>query len=190
MQVRHILFAIVAWGVALSSQATDLDIALSEETASLELIADSDIIGVGGADLLVGLFFNEDNDYMGSLGMLAYGVPAGDEQPFTFGLGGKLYYIGIDKPSASASALALGATTKYHIPGNMPMAFGAELYFAPGIVAFQDADQLLDFRVRFSIDILPSAAGFIGYRMTTVDFEAGGDRDIDEKIHLGIRIQY
>ena len=183
-------FAMVTIGVCWSSEAADFDIALSEETASLELIADSDVVGVGGADLLLGLFFNEDDDYMGSVGMLAYGLPAGPEQPFSFGLGGKLYYASIDEPDASASALALGATTKYHIPGNMPMAVGAELYYAPGIVSFQDADQLLDFRIRFSIDVLPSAAGFIGYRLTTVDLEGGGDHDLDEKIHLGIRVQF
>ncbi len=190
MQVRQLLFAMVAWGIALSSQAADFDIALSEETASLELIADSDVVGVGGADLLLGLFFNEDDDYMGSLGMLAYGAPAGGEQPFSFGLGGKLYYAAIDKPDANVSALALGVTTKYHIPGNMPMSLGAELYFAPGITSFQDADQFLDARIRFSIDVLPSAAAFIGYRLTTVDFEEGGDVDLDENLHLGIRIQF
>lgn len=190
MLIRQLPFAIVALALTLTTQAEDFDIALSEETASLELIADSDVVGVGGADLLLGLLFNEDNDYMASLGLQAYGTPAGEQQPFSFGLGGKLYYASIDKPDADVSALALGVTTKYHIPGNMPMALGAELYFAPGITAFHDADQFLDFRARFSIDVLPGAAGFIGYRLTTVDFEAGGDRDIDENIHLGIRFQF
>ena len=190
MQIRQLLFAMVALGVTLSTQAADFDIALSEETASLEMISDSDVIGMGGADLLLGLLFNEDDDYMGSLGLQAYGTPAGPEQPFSFGLGGKLYYARIDKPDADVSALALGVTTIYHIPDNMPMALSAELYFAPGITSFHDADQFLDFRARFSIDVLPSAAGFIGYRLTTVDFEAGGDRDLDENIHLGIRFQF
>ncbi len=195
MQVRPFFFAIMILGASGSPQAAEFDIALSEETASLEWITNSDGIGAGGADLLLGLFFNEDDDYMGSLGMLAYGMPAGDEQPFSFGLGGKLYYAVIDKPDANVGALALGATAKYYIPSNMPMAFGAEFYFAPGITSFQDADQFLDFRARFSIDVLPSASGFIGYRLTTVDFESDGDHglddhDLDENIHLGIRIQF
>jgi len=190
MQVRQLLFAMVALGAMFSSQAGDFDIALSEETASLELIADSDIVGVGGADLLFGLFFNENDDYMGSLGIQAYGVPAGEGQPFSLGLGGKLYYAAIDKPNLRVSALGLGATLKYHIPSNMPMALGLEFYYAPGITSFQDADQLFDIRTRFSIDVLPSAAAFIGYRFTTVDFEAGGGHDLDERIHLGIRIQF
>jgi len=194
MQFWHLLIAAVLLGVMSSSQATDFDIALSAETASFELTADSGSVGAGGADLLLGLFFNEDSDVMGSLGMLAYGVPAG-EQPFTFGLGGKLYYASIDQPNSDVSALALGGTTQYHIPGNMPMILGAELYFAPGITSFQDADQLLDLRLRFSIDILPSAAAFIGYRLTAVDFVEGrdekeDDHDLDENIHLGIRIQF
>lgn len=190
MQTNRLYFAgLLAYCAAWPVQAADFEIALSQETASLELIADSDIVGVGGADLLFGLLFNEDDDIMGSLGMLAYGVPAG-EQPFSFGLGGKIYYVSLDQADASASALALGATAKYHIPGNMPMAFGGELYFAPGITSFQDADQFLDFRLRYDIDILPSATGFLGYRLTTVDFEAGGDYDIDDNVHLGIRIQF
>lgn len=177
--------------LALSSQtqAAELELALSNETAAAELIADSSSIASGGADLRLGLLFNEEDDILGNAGLIVRGAAVG-ERPMAFGLGAALYYGGVDIADAKVGALALGFGLKYVFPGNTPVALGGDLFFAPDITSFSDSDGLLDFRLRAEIDVLPSATAFVGYRGINVELSNGTDYDIDENVHLGIRFQF
>ena len=176
-------------GLSVSAQASEFELALSKDSAAINILNDSDVIGSGGAELSIGALYNEADDVMGHIGLLVRGVPAG-EQPFSFGLGGRLYFASLDQPDASIGALALGAGGRYLIPGNIPMAVGADIYYAPGITTFSDADDLLDIKIRFEADVLPSATAFIGYRNVVANLENGPSYDIDENVHLGIRILF
>ncbi|HID80777.1 MAG TPA: hypothetical protein EYH06_09485 [Chromatiales bacterium] len=188
MHKKYWLIAILFFMSSIA-YAVDLEIALSEDTANIEVSTESDTFGFSGSDLNAGLFFNDDDDFAIYAGLLVDGTPAGD-QPFTYGLGGKIYYIDTDIPNATTTAIALGAGMKYHIPARMPMAVGADLYFAPDITAFGDADSVLDFRVRFEMDVLPNATAFVGYRKFEIDLDKGGDYELDDNPHLGIRFQF
>lgn len=180
--------ALTAALVAGSAQAADLELALSGDTASIEVLTDSESIGVGGADLSFGGFFNNDDDYMAEVGLLVEGRPAGD-QPLSFGLGGKVLLGSIDTPDAGFSAIALGGKVRYHIPSNTPMAFGADLFYAPDITTFSDAEGVTDMRVRFEVDVLPAATAFLGYRKLSADL-GSSDYDLDDNVHIGIRFQF
>ena len=169
--------------------AVDLELAFSDETANIEVQTDSENFGFSGSDLSAALFFNDEDDFAISAGLLVDGTPAGD-QPFTYGLGGKIYYIDADVPNATTTAIALGVGIKFHIPARMPMAVGGDIYFAPDITAFGDADSLLDFRIRFEMDVLPNATAFAGYRRFEIDLDQGGDYELDDNPHIGIRFQF
>jgi len=188
MPRKYWLIAILFF-ISSIANAFDLEIALSGDSANIEVQTESEGFGFSGSDLNAGLFFNDDDDFAISAGLLVDGTPAGD-QPFTYGLGGKIYYINVDTPDADATAIALGAGVKYHIPAKMPMAVGGDLYFAPNITAFGDADRLLDVRVRFEIDVLPNATAFVGYRKFEIELDEGGDVELDDDAHLGIRFQF
>ncbi|HBS27095.1 MAG TPA: hypothetical protein DD827_08225 [Gammaproteobacteria bacterium] len=184
-----LITSVVSLASPFALQAAELELALSNETAAAELIVDSSSIASGGADLRLGLLFTEDDDYLTSAGLLVRGAAVG-ERPIAFGLGAVLYYGNVDGVDANVGALALGFGLKYVIPGNTPIGLGGEFFFAPDITSFGDTDQLLDFRLRAEIDVLPSATAFIGYRGINAELSGGGDYDIDENIHLGIRFQF
>lgn len=188
MQKKNWLVAILFF-FPPTAYAVDLEIALSGDSANIEVQAESEGFGFSGSDLNAGLFFNDDDDFAIYAGLLVDGTPAGD-QPFTYGLGGKIYYIDADTPNATATAIALGVGVKFHIPARMPMAVGGDIYFAPDITAFGDADGLLDFRIRFEMDVLPNATAFAGYRRFEIDLDQGGDYDLDDNPHVGIRFQF
>lgn len=189
MKAQQWFTGLVLCLAAATVSAAEFEIALSKDTAAIDILNDSDILGSGGAELSIGGLYNDADDILGHIGLLVRGVPAG-EQPFSFGLGGRLYFAKIDEPDASAGALALGAGLRYLIPGNIPMAVGGDIYYAPGITAFSDADEMYDMKIRFEADVLPSATAFIGYRNVMVSIEDGPNYDIDEDVHVGIRILF
>lgn len=163
-----------------AAQAQQLELALSQETADASLL-------VNNFDF--GLFFNEDDDIALDAGLLVTGVPAG-ETPLTFGLGAKIYAVDIDDPSEDVYALAIGGEAKYTIPANTPMAVSAGLFYSPEVTTSSDADNLLDFTTRFEIELVPQTSAFIGYRFFEVDLEDGGDHELDENVHLGVRLRF
>lgn len=170
-------------------QAFDLEIALSGESANLEIQTESEVYGFSGSDISAGLFFNEDDDFALTAGLLVDGTPAGD-QPLTFGLGGKFYYIDLDDLNADSTALALGFGVKYHIPASMPIAIGGDAYIAPDITTFGDGEGVTDLRLKLEVGILPNAAAFIGYRQFEIDLKTRGDYELDENGHVGISFQF
>ncbi len=188
MKLNHWLAGMLL-GLACGAQAAEFELALSKDSAAIDILNDSAMLGSGGAELSFGGLYNDADDIEAHIGLLVRGVPAG-EQPFSFGLGGRIYFANLDEPDASVGALALGAGARYLIPGNIPMAVGADVYFAPGITTFSDGEDLLDLKIRFEADVLPSATAFIGYRNVVVNIEDGPSYDIDENVHLGIRILF
>jgi len=53
---------LIGLGFFAPSQASDFEAALSSETAQFTFRSDSSVIGWGGADLGLGLFYNKESD--------------------------------------------------------------------------------------------------------------------------------
>jgi hypothetical protein len=187
---RHLVLGALLAGASGAAHAAGLDFSLGSETAQANLFFGSDAIGYGGADFSLGLFFNDDDDFMGSFGVKATGSPAG-ARPFSFGVGAKAYAVSLDHPDLDVQALAIGGEVKYHIPANMPMALAAEVYYAPSITTGGDGDNLLDFNLNFEVEITPGTAAFIGYRQLETELDNGGrDYELDDSGHIGIRLMF
>ncbi len=184
-----VLLAATMASVSVPAGAADLDLALSNQSAMAEIIADSSSIASGGADLHVGLLFNELNDVVGHAGLIVRGTPV-NEHDVSFGLGAGIYYASLDKPNGNVGALALGFGLKYTIPGNTPVGLGGSIFYAPDVTTFSDGNSLVDLKLRAEIDVLPSATAFLGYRKLASDLTSGGEHKMDDNIHVGIRIQF
>jgi len=169
--------------------AADLDLALSSQSGAAELIVDSSSIASGGADIRLGMLFNENNDVAGHAALMVRGAAVAG-RPYNFGLGASIYYASIDDPTKSVAALALGFSVKYIFPGSTPIGLGGDFFYAPDITTFSDGDSLADFRIRAEVDVLPSATAFIGYRLLTTDLTGTTTHDLDDNVHLGIRISF
>ncbi|WP_018233803.1 YfaZ family outer membrane protein [Thioalkalivibrio thiocyanodenitrificans] len=188
MRFRLFVMVLLA-GCASAGQAAGLEVYLSDKTAQFRFINDAGVIGLPGADMSFGLFYSDDKDYMGTVGLHAAGTPAG-EHPVTFGLGGRFYAGSIDDPDQSFQALALGGEARLTIPANMPMAVVGELHFAPSVTSFGDADQLLDWGFRYELEVTPGVSGFAGYRRLTLDLDEDSNYRVDKRVHFGIRFSY
>jgi hypothetical protein len=189
--MRHLLSTLLLSGLFASGvKAAELELALSPDSINGEFILDSGIVGAGGADLSLGLFYNEDDDVLGNLGLLVSGMPAG-QTPFTFGLGARFYAGRVKQRNDQTNYnLAIGGRAKYTIPANIPMHASAQIFYAPNITSWSDSEQLLDFGLRYEIEFVPQTSAFVGYRLLKVDLDEGGNPKLDNNVHLGIHLSF
>ncbi len=188
--VRKIAALLGLFVVSNQAQATGLDLRLADETAEIIYLTESSTFGYGGADVGIGLLFNEEDDYMFSASAMITGHGAGNNRPLQFGAGVKLVFASLDNPDEEAGALAIGGQIRYVIPSSTPVAFLVEGFIAPEITSFSEADQYTEYRVAFELEVTPSTRAYIGYRNIEFDLDRLGDYEVDDEAHLGVRIEF
>jgi hypothetical protein len=191
MKSFQIVLALITFFFSLSStQANDLEVALSSETAEFMFRSDSSVIGWGGADLAAGLFFNDDDDIVWQFSLLQ-ARQASESSPLTFGIGLRGYAGRLDLLGENILALGVGGEVRYTIPGVMPTAFYLQAHYAPKITSFSDTESLSDVLIRYQIEILPQTMAFAGVRLLEVDTKASNNYDLDDdRLHVGIRFTF
>jgi hypothetical protein len=180
------LFCIAAMSTA---KANDFEAALSKETAQFTFRSDSSLIGWGGADLGLGLFYNDESDFILQMSLLQM-RQASQENPLTFGVGVKGYLGQLDDPDEDVFAFGIGGQVRYTIAGTMPMAVYLEAYVAPEITSFSDTEGIIDYTIGFQIEALAQTVAFVGLRHLEIEGD-GGDYDADDdNIHFGVRLTF
>ena len=173
-----------------TANANDFEVALSKETAQFTFRSDSSLIGWGGADLALGLFYNDESDVIVQASLIQMRQPS-EETPLTFGVGVKAYLGHLDDPDEDLAALGIGGEVRYTIPGTMPMAIYARGFYTPDITSFTDAKEIIDYTLGFQVEILPQTMGFVGIRHLQIDTDDDGDYDADDdNIHIGVRLTF
>jgi hypothetical protein len=171
-------------------QANGIEIALSSETAQFTVRSDSSLIGLGGADLDFGLFFNDDNDIVGQISLMQ-SRQASEGAPLTLGIGMRAYVGHLDVSSQNILALGIGGEIRYTIPGVMPMATYLQANYAPKITSFSDTKSVADLLLGFQIEILPQTIAFAGIRRLEIDTKTVKNFDVDDNsLHVGVRLTF
>lgn len=184
--------AVALLSVTTLADARGLDIKLADEMAELTYLTESSTFGYGGADVGIGLLFNEADDLHFTGKLMITGNPAGNNRPFQFGVGGKLMLTSFDRANFNedVGALAIGAQARYVIPSATPIAFVASGYFAPGITSFSGADRYTEYNFAVELEVTPSARAYIGFRNMEYGLENGGKIELDDDLHIGIKFDF
>jgi hypothetical protein len=163
---------------------------LSSETAQFTFRSDSSLIGWGGSDLALGLFYNDDSDFVGQASLMQM-RQASQENPLTFGVGVKVYLGSLDDIDQDIFALGIGGEIRYTIPGTMPMAIYARGHYAPKITSFSDTEEVIDYTFGFQIEALPQTIAFVGIRHLEFETDDEGSYDADDdNLHFGVRLTF
>jgi len=172
------------------SQANDLELALTSETAQITFRSDSSLIGWGGAELGVGFFYNDVNDYVGQVSLMQR-RQASKNNPLTLGVGLKAYLGHLDVVDEDIFAIAVGGEARYTFPGVMPMSVYLSIHYAPKITSFSDTEELVDTNIGFQIEVLPQTVAFLGFRKLRLDQQNGKSYDMDDdRVHVGVRLTF
>ena len=186
------LFLVLAFclGVNVQLHANDFEAALSSETAQFTFRSDSSLIGWGGADLGFGLFYNEENDFIGQVELLQR-RQASSQAPLTLGVGVKAYAGRIDATRDEIFGLGIGGEVRYTFAGVMPVSIYLRAYFAPEITSFGDTDEISDSLLGVQVEVLPQTTAFVGIRHIEVDSKDVRNYELDDdKLHFGVRLTF
>ncbi len=186
---KLVLLAAAVMSPALA-QANDLEAALSSETAQFTLRSDSSIIGWGGAELGVGFFYNNADDYVGQFSLMQR-RQASEKAPLTLGVGVKAYVGNVETVDQGIFAVSIGGEVRYTIPGVMPMSVYLTANYAPKITSFSDTEEVIDSNLGFQIEVLPQTVAFVGLRNLKVNLKEGQSYDMDDdRLHVGVRLTF
>lgn len=185
------IIAILAMAVVVNQvQAKGLDLRLADETAEFIYLTESSTFGYGGADTGLGFFYNDADDMMFSASVMVSGHGAGNNRPLQLGVGVKVIFADLDLPDMTAAALAVGGQIRYVIPSPTPIALLAEGFISPDITTFSDAEQTFEYRFALELEVTPSARAYVGYRKIEIDLTGLGDYEMDDDVHLGVRLAF
>jgi len=176
--------------LSFQAEARGVDLKLANEIAEIVYLTESSTFGYGGADIGIGFMFTENDDVQFNGQIMISGNPAGNNKAYQFGVGGKLMLARIDASKEKIGAAAIGGQFRYVIPASAPVAFTASAYFAPGITSFSGADQYAEFNAAVELEVTPSARAYLGYRNAEYDLENGGEFQLDDNVHIGLKFEF
>ena len=175
-----------------------IDFRIGQDMAELTFFTQNASFGYGGADIGIGVLFNEYNDVIANASILVSGSSAGDVKALHFGVGAKLYAGDINGPDNASvdiqgGAVAIGGQIRYVFPSSTPFAILGEAFFAPEVTSISEFDRLLEYRVALELEVTPSARAYIGYRVLEVEFDSYGgtvDYEVDDSANIGVRFEF
>ncbi len=168
----------------------DLEIGAKFDLGQFNNAVEPDTVFVGGK------FINADGDHaklkqnsldpyfeLNFLMMQAVG-----DQGMSIGMGAKVNF------TKNYSAIPLGLEFAYKLPvvDFVPMYLNGSLYYAPQVLCMSDADNYLEYRLSYDIEVIKNGMISIGYRNidTNYDSSHGGDFTYNESFYVGFKIGF
>ena len=178
----------LAAGAAFAAQANDLDINLGGNAASINYAAGLTSTGLQAE---FGYLHHTDSVDIGSAGLTVVGNSNPVGSPFLFAVGGKLFFISPKQTSGNGTVLGLGGHFNYTWPTYNRFTIGGELYYAPKIVSFNNADRFLEYGVSAGYEILRNAEVYVGWRHVSAAFtSSNGNVTLDSTFMVGLNFSF
>ena len=198
--LKKTITGLLLLSMASVGQAAGFDASLSNETASFNYILDSSNTLQGGANITLGVFYNDKkhlnldvNAILGQAKFMVTGNMKGTQKRVSLSAGAKALLGDINiNTGGNVAALAIGLKVAYIIPHkSTPIAAYTQVYIAPSITSFADTEHYREFNIGFEADIAPSAIGYIGYRLIEVGLDRKrGNVKLDNNIHVGLILTF
>jgi YfaZ precursor len=174
-----------------NAMADTIDLNLRNSSAQFQYSSAMSRDSLGKSELHVGGIYSDSNNTNNTLGELGIEVKdeIGSKAPgFSVGIGikGLLAHT----QGTNESAVAIGGMLRYSPPTLSRLGMVGQLYFAPNITTFGDADRFVETSVRLEFEVIPSAAAYIGYRNIYFNLNNGPNAKVDQGAFVGVRMSF
>jgi hypothetical protein len=109
------------------------------------------------------------------------------ESGLKVGLGVKANY------TKDYTTLPLGIVFDYALPMKtiVPMSFGADIYYAPKVLAFNDANKYFEYRLEYDAEVIDHGHVVIGYRHIKTDYDdVRGNFTYNASAYVGFNFEF
>lgn len=171
------------------AEADTFDLTLNDYSAQVSygrLLAEDEF----GRSVLRGrvLFNDKEETLLSSVGFDFSGSP-GNVPGLDLVLGAELLGGRADR-SRDLLGLGVGGGVNYLPPFLGGVNVGAKLFYIPGILAFLEAERMLESSVRVGYAVTPRARLHLEYQIIRADVEDGGNWTIDEGVRVGFEARF
>jgi large subunit ribosomal protein L21 len=87
-------------------------------------------------------------------------------------------------------SVGLGAKVGFAPPQLMGIGIDGKFFYGPKILTTGDSDRVFESGLRVSYAIIPKVRCFVEYQKIHVDFDGGGDGDIDDDLRIGFEAKF
>ncbi len=90
-------------------------------------------------------------------------------------------------------SLPLGMTFEYELPSVtvVPMSLRADVYYAPKVLAFDNANKYFEYRVEYDAEVIEHGHVILGYRHITTDYDdVRGDFTYNASAYIGFNFEF
>jgi YfaZ precursor len=165
------------------------EIQLSDETLQLRYIDTGDHFGIEKSRLTGAFFLSEARDVVLSAGLQ---LPANiDLGPVTFTFGPQLYAALLDEENSDIMAMSIGTELRLDLAPSLGLAVTGQAYYAPDILTFGSADNIVDLSARLEVGLADRLILFGGIRLFEFDLTEGeGERTLQDEVFAGFGYRF
>lgn len=186
MLIRNLMIVLGIMSVT-SAYAQEIDLTLSDNSAQFRYIQHANN-SYGHSEIDAGFLYTDSNDFLIMLGVLAEGEAGAGSPGLHAGIGVKAFSANAD--AYDLFAVAVGGELRYSPPSISRLGIRGQLYHAPGIVTFMDAEDFTYSAISIEYEVLQQATVYLGYRSVKSDLQGPGRSTIDDDTHIGLRLLF
>ena len=191
MLSRNIVaLSLLIFGTA--AMADTLDLNLRNSAAQVQYGTSMGRDSLGKTELHFGALYsnsNNSNNTLGDLGIVVKDELGSNAPGFSVGAGIK--GVAAHTQSTNESAVAIGGLIKYSPPGLSRMGLVGQLYFAPNITTFGDANRYVEDEFEVEYSIVSNTAAYLGYRNMQFNLNStSSNATVDEGVLIGVRLSF
>ena len=192
MKFKRIVSAVVMLCLcAASAGAASVDLSLNDDSVQVQAFLPITQDAYGTTQVGIRGLYNDDHDTKLVSGEIDFIGKPGDIPGLTAGVGmivwgGEAY----SRPSADIFSVGLGAKVGFAPPQLMGIGIDGKFFYGPKILSGGDSERVFESGLRLSYAIIPKARLFVEYQKIHVDFDGGGDGDIDDDLRIGFEAKF
>lgn len=165
--------------VSSSLQAAELDVGLSDEVLSTELLVSIN----HNLNATVGYIYSEDEGQLLQSALLM----SHDAGAHHFEFGAQYSRLWADN-SPNGSLVGVGGRYSLAIGANV--SFHASGYFAPSVLSFGDIDGYYEMDSQIQYNVNPNMGFYVGYRYIRFEYDHAKNSTFDDGLYLGAKFKF
>lgn len=175
-----------------TAMADTLDLNLRNSAAQVQYATSMGRDSLGKTEFHFGALYSDSDNQHNTLG--DFGIVVKDEVGSSapgWSVGAGIKGVVSHTDGTNESAIAIGGLIRYSPPGLPRMGIVGQLYFAPNITTFSDANRYVEDGLQVEYSIVSNAAAYLGYRNIQFNINStSSNATVDEGVFVGVRMTF